>query len=237
MPTYTAWPTSQDVFDRLGAAGVTLRADASTDRVDAVLAAVESELEVGCQRQFVADTAVSARYFDGSGTPLLEIDDYIPASITAVALMGYSSIAASFSSWNELYDDGKPACVIALRRGTLPQLGLVYLDRFPQGSGNIKVTGKWGYAASIPAQVWEAVALEAAARLASEALFQPGYDSTTGEHSGRLSAWTDGGGVHEQYDLPDASKGLRWTAAFRACVALYKRPSGKRLRRLKAPMI
>jgi len=231
-PAYTAWPTVADMDTRLADAGITLRASVTSDRKQELLAAVVAEVGHRTGRQFLPDASDTTRVYDGSGTAELEVDEMV--SLTSVAVIGLQSDPGYSLSDVTLVDEpGQPRNRLVTGRGSLPALarsGAAWPVRhsFPAGRQNIRVTGKFGYAAAIPADLWSAVADEAAARLAAEALFRP---------SGQVQEWREAD-VMKRFRLVDAGDGTRWTPRFREALCRYRRPAlGRRLRRVRSPMI
>lgn len=232
-PSSDAWPTAADVEAVLADAGVTLR---SSERVQSVLDAVIAEVAQRTQRQFAPDTEDTTRYYNGSGTAQLEVDEILElTSVTVIGVQsdpGYTLADVQIVSQQE-----RPQTLLVVGRGNLPAIGPTAYPRFfPAGRLNIAVTGRYGYAETIPADLWEAVCGEAAARVANEAIFRPG---------GRLQSYKDGE-VDETYHLGvtatseaglEPTVGLGWHRRFEAAIRRYKRPVGRKLRRLVAPMV
>jgi len=117
---------------------------------------------------------------------------------------------------------------LIVARGSAPALTtsaayLPYEWIFPAGRSNIGITAVWGFAATIPADLWEACACEEARRLAAEAVYTPLMERKVGDEM-------------ERYKL-DSAIATDWQAAYKTAIANYKRPTGRRLRNLRPRMI
>lgn len=167
--TYTAWPTRTNVKDLIAAAHVDTTAsdwDVTDEQIDGWILARVEQLKMETSRQFLQGSAGEVRYFDGSGTGLLRIDEYVDVSEVAFFYVPGSAFLA-ITNFYEV--DQKPwgKDKLQILQGQA-NLNYAFLQRFPEGRGNIKVTGTWGYGATIPADVFMAV-LEAAAADALQA--------------------------------------------------------------------
>jgi hypothetical protein len=227
---YSAWPTSNDVSSRLAAAGITLRGTAFTDRIPNVITEVTDEVARRTLRQFIADTVDETRIYSGNDTSELEIDEMV--SLTAVSIIGYP-LSPGYTLYNPflVYEQGKPQTRIVVGAGSMPAWttqGVImpYISIFPAGRQNIQVTGKFGFAPTIPTDLWNSVCGEISSRLTSEAIFNA---------DGRVTSWKGG---DETVTLAlDRADGLNWHSQYEAMVNLYKRPQGRRLRNLTNRMI
>lgn len=220
---YTAWPTSQDVQDRLTAASLTLR-DQTGRRMKGATAAVVAEVAQLTKRQFVADTVDTVRYYDGNSTAEIEVDEMI--SLTSVGVIGViSDPGYTMSDVQLIQEQDLPQTRIITARGSLPNLLGAHPLYFPGGRGNIVVTGKFGYAVEIPIDLWEAVCGEIAYRLGAECVFDP---------SGRVSSWKEGDEA-TTYRLSGVDA-TNWHSIYLSAIGHYKRPAGRRLRNLRNRM-
>lgn len=221
----TAWPIWDDVEPRLLALGV----DVSERKIGSpgtfygqIINAVVQEVTQKTKRQFVAGSPGEVRYYDGSGTGIQEVDEYITiTSVQAATLNGIATISFSqvVNDTQNLY----PKTRIAVFRGSAPSIGHIYLDHFPAGRQNMVITGTFGYGATIPADLWAAVADEAAARVARMALFQG---------TGRMKSFTDGD-MGETYELSLPGDSLGWHQQFKEAITRYKKPATKHLNTAK----
>jgi len=225
MADYTAWPVTDDVDAVLSNIGVTLRATgASATALQArVKVAVEAEIGRRTGRQFLADAADATRYFDGSGVQEQEVDEIV--SLTSVTVIGPpSETIETLSNVIIAQGAGLPSTRLIRIRGSIPGLQTEYV--FPAGRQNIAVAGKWGYASTIPADLWEAAASEQAFRLAKQVGWRP---------VGRIKGRTIGDTRVEYANVEAEVTGLH--EQFEAAVRGYTRPAGRRLRNLKPRMI
>lgn len=230
VSAYTQWPILPDVQAVLVRAGISLR----FIHVQPLLDGVVREVEKRTLRQFVMDSSDTSRIYDGTGTAEQETDEIL--SLTGVTVIGYQSAPgytlANVYIVNELH---KPQTRLVCARGSLPALvgeGYIapYPTQFPGGRQNIEVTGRFGYGAAIPEDLWESVAEEMAFRLAKEAIFAPG---------GRVME-DYRGDVKKRYTLTEPEV-IGWHDRFEKRMTDprfgYKRPAGRRLRNLRARMI
>jgi hypothetical protein len=159
---YTAWPLVADVQGLLAASNVTLGAGTTSDYIDLRIKGAVDELTKRTHRQFL--TTTETRNFDGSGTGEMVVDEY--RTITSITLYLIPTMSVV-----EIID------FVQVERATFPQTRIQiyqgpvnvpfgWFTRFPEGRSNVGITGTWGYADTIPADVWEAVAMRAAAKLA-----------------------------------------------------------------------
>ena len=230
---YSTWPALSEITEHLAAAGITLRAGSTTDHQQGTLDAVIRQVREQTRREFVA--AAGTRTFDGSGTPTLEVEEYV--TLTSVALLGESgSVALTFNNPISMADNLFPKSLIHLFRGGVPWGQQPLLHHFPEGRENIQVVASWGYSATVPEDLWDAVVGETSARLAAEALFAPGYNSAAGIHMGRLKSVT-AATVMQSWELVKMEDGMWWTQQYRLALRQYRRPAVRRLRRLYAPMV
>jgi hypothetical protein len=223
MADYTKWPVVSDVAERLNSRGITLR---TPSRIAPVLASIIRQVATVTRRQFVAGAAGEIRYYDGSGTVELELPEEIIV-LVSVQILGYIGITGGLYPVTSPYliqEQDLPRTRILLYQGTAPVYAGIYLSRFPQGHRNIQVVGTFGYDVTIPADLWEAVADLAAARLTNEARSsQRGV--VVDKREGDVQTKWDATG-----NLQDAQR------EFRRCLTLYTRPMGYSLRHQKAPM-
>ncbi len=239
-PDYSAWPVVGDVQARLNATGIVLRGvsgdaagGADTARIQAAIDEVEAEVGRRTLRQFVADPPGSptTRSYDGSGTARLEIDEFVEMDgVSVVGLTGDTGYALADVS--AIVEQGKPMWALTRLVGgtavfpaveSIFPLGAV----FPVGRQNIVVTARFGYAESIPADLWHHVCGEMARRVAVEAIFQAG---------GRLQT-QKAGDEAQTFTLGDIDA-LGWQEPFeRDMGRVYRRPAGRRMRGLRVGMV
>lgn len=226
MATYTAWPVYGDVTDQISMLGVTLRAAITTAKITEKIDAVAAQVLQLTKRQFVAGSAGEIRYFDGSGAGVQEVDEYV--AFTAVEILGLTG-AGTLSLSNVIEDTQNlyPKTRIAIFRGSTSTFSRIYVDRFPQGRQNIKVTGTWGYGSTIPKDLWDAVLMEVTGRIVAINV----YDSTGRVKSAKLGDES----IDVELNLPAEVNG--WHLNFLKVCEKYKKPSALHLNRIKSRMI
>jgi hypothetical protein len=220
----TAWFTIADVEEVVAAAGLELSDSVTDDYIQLKINAVVQEIGRRTRRQFVADEEDTTHYFDGSGTGLLEIDEMI--SLTSVEFIGFSNTPPLMEvDGVYLADDTVfPRNRLLIRQGSP---FWYWANRFPQGRRNIAVTGIFGFASSIPLDLWSAGAEEVASRLGAEGQFT---------QAGRLSEWAEAD-VREKYDIKTITEALPWHKHFEDAVTGYTRPAGRVFRALRRTMV
>lgn len=218
---YTVWPTVAQVQAKAKGLGLEIAEDMDMDYVQQVVDSVVAEIEQECRRNFVG--VVETRYFDGSGRGEQEVDEYI--DITAVEILGYfGSVAGmSLTDWWEPETKKHPKTRIQIYQGSQPTMTRIYVGSFPFGRSNIKVTGTWGYAPTIPANIWGAVLDYAACVLAAESMYS--------QSGGGFKAMWKEADVMEQVLLLDPRKFLPHMQRIRRAIKQYRKPTGKYLRR------
>lgn len=224
---YTDWPKAKDVKDKLSAVGATLPNDLTEEYLQRQIDAVIEDIEKTCRRQFKASPEAEERAFDGSGTGELEIDEYI--SIESIRILGWFGTVTGFalSRWYEPQRNKFPKSRIQIYQGSLPALMRVWIDRFPEGRSNIVVKAVWGYGPKIPADLWEAVASEAAHRIVSELVFST---------SGWLTEWQEAD-VAERRELIEPKKLLTWHKQYLRALRRYRKPDAVYLRKTSKKLV
>lgn len=233
-PDYFAWPLLRDVRQLMTSVNVTTRFEALSndedDYIQTVIDAVVEELEQETHRQFIPDVSDTSRVYDGNGTSQMDIDDMV--SLTGVTILGvYSDPGYTITDvvLTEEYRHGRSRLVAG--HGSIPALSAVGVYHptqlcFPVGRQNIQVTGQFGYATSIPKDVWNAVAGECAHRIAQNTVFRP---------LGRVTNQkTVSESITYKVDLPVIAG---WRERYRHILARYRRRSSPRLRELRGRMI
>jgi len=231
MPSYADWCVEADAQLLLNSCGLTTRLSSGdfTTRFGRLRSRVIAQISVSTHRQFVADTVDTSRYYDGTGAAEQEVDEMV--SLTSVQVIGLQSDPGYTLDNATLCTEqaiGRTRIVVA--QGSLPAYAstaafLPYRTIFPVGRQNLIVTGKFGFAATIPADLWEAACGEICYLIGQEATFAP-----TG-----LAEWREGDVMEKvKSDTADAN---RWHANFVQALKDYKRPAGRRLRMLKGRMI
>jgi hypothetical protein len=235
---YTAWPGTDHLTELLEAAGVTLRAEVSTEQQQALLDAIVAEVALKTRQQFV--TSIGIRYFDGSGTPEMDIDAFVELDLVRALWSNTTGTGLTLNAVIDLPESGLPNTRIAMYRGGLPTLGGYLVDRFPAGRGNVEVTATWGYAATIPADLWEAVAMEASARLVDATAFSlittDGVVTAFGpviswRQADMSKTWASG----MKSDRPSDSLG--WHSMYQAALKRYTRTGTRQARKMRPAMV
>jgi len=164
-----AYATVNELRDTLGKTGT------GDDGVfELLIAGAEDAINNYCNRPdgFVAVTTAAARYFNGSGKPWMRIDECV--SITTVSVKD-AATDDTYTDWTS--DDWIPFSGDVSRPdfNHLPYDGLIvdpngsyshftsglFVGRggfkpivdVPRGTPTVKVTARWGYAASVPDQI------------------------------------------------------------------------------------
>ena len=221
--SHSTYPITSDVSSYLTSIGSSTIINSSI--LTAWLSAAVASLERQTRRQFVATT--ETRYFDGSGTGELAIDDYV--SISSVKLYGVigSSSPLTFSSWCEEAVYGSPKSKILIARGSVPAFSPLFVERWPEGRRNIEVTGTWGYSSSVPDDVWQGL-VEVAAGCTLDAVAAATSGNTTG--GGPLTSWQEGD-IRETFDASvQLSTKLGASSRFAELVRIYSKNGGRRLK-------
>ena len=220
--TQGVWPTVPDVERRLSAAGITLRLSGAerSARFTEVIGEVVEEVERETRRRFVADASDTTKRFDGRGSCELPIDEMV--SLTSVKALGptgavlhtYDADAAGL----KYEGPGKPQGALYTRYDGAQ----MYSRAFPLGRQNIEVTGKFGYAATIPEDLLDAVADECADRLTREAIYK---------QDGRIKGFKTTNGVSEDLQISEVDA-LKWHERYLAKLAFYTKGAGGLKRRV-----
>lgn len=180
-PTY---PDSAAVEAFLEATGLTLTAN-QTLLLDGIAAAAAQEFETAVDRSMLPASAASLRYFDPpvNRDRLLFVDD-LSAAPSLVQIVPYGSSAETLAVGVDYRLE--PANAVA-KREPITRLRLLsrrwltpLSDTWLQ---SIQITGLWGYAATLPDDVWQAVCMRA-----GYLLWQQVVMNTTGGVLG----WKDG---------------------------------------------
>jgi hypothetical protein len=232
MASYTAYPLEADVDTLLSASAITLRVSgaAKTELFGRLKSDVTAELERETLRQFVADSVDTTRVYDGTGLPELVVDEMVTFTGAVIVGMG-SDVTYTLTDVVLASEQGRPRNRLITARGSMPAatMSTVFWQQrqiFPTGRQNIQVTGKFGYGATIPTDVWEAVAGEIAHRMLEGVLFRP---------TGRVAEHRQGPAT-VKFLLGEASA-TGWHGRFEGVKKRYRRPAGRRLRGMRAGMI
>jgi hypothetical protein len=176
---YSDWPTKDNATALLLGMGVALSAAMPADYIEGKLDAIVTRIENETNRQFIADTDSTSRYYDGYGTAVLNVDDMV--ALDKITIIGMRDTLPYDMSGAVLAqaDHGNSKNKIVSGRGSEPALagsGSAWLNGFifPEGRQNIIVTGRFGYAETIPADLWMAVLNSIAVELIQERTYVAG---------------------------------------------------------------
>ena len=220
MPSRTYWPTSEDLNNFLSAAGLTVSTSLELF-LDTAVSAARRDFEgpAGADRKMLGDTSDVARRYDPptDGQSLLFIADL--ASLTSVVYQPDGSSAETLTQntdfWLEPYeaqsDSNRPAPYTRIRfaRRWLQPLGTT-LRR------SIIITGKWGYATTLPDDVWLACLARAGWHL---------HATLAQSTSGGLVRWSDADASEQFGDSPLQALKDGWDGMFRTVAHSYRRLS------------
>lgn len=225
-PTYTDWPTATEIKAVVSAHNTTVGAAITDDIINRFRDAAVSELEKVTHIQFKKSTG-QTRYYDGSGTGELEIDHYV--TLTSVKILGYWGVGSSLtiSSAVEVERNLFPKTRIYIYRTTLISNTTVLIDKFPMGRNNIEVVADFGYGATIPPDVFEAVCDRTAAKVLSAYIYNP---------IGMLTNWKEAD-VAEAYEIPVVSTYTMLNEGWRHVLKSYRYPTSKVVRRFARPVL
>jgi hypothetical protein len=128
-------------------------------------------------------------------------------------------------------EQNKPMTRLMRGVGSLPAFPVAAVYQpvptiFPSGRRNIQVTAVYGFAETIPADLWQAVCGEIGRRLVSEAVYGSSLGRIELKEGDIATTWG-----------PSSTGSLDLAAQYKATVKIYTRPSGRRLRNLRARMI
>ena len=165
MPDLSGWPTLTECLSKLE-----LSAEPSAKLIQELgflLKAVIADFGSPCGRKNDGGTGrrftplVATKRFDGNGYPELSVPDIVPDTDLVVKVYE-TPIQQVFLKTHE---EGLGYNILAVRS---PGVGFgfaePYLSVFPQGVQNISVTATWGYAATVPDDVFDAIRCEVAYR-------------------------------------------------------------------------
>lgn len=221
---YTAWPQISDVTALLGSTGIVVKAGLTADLKQLRLDAAVRKITRETHRQFIAGQPQEARDFDGTGTGIMEVDDYV--SITDIQFFQFPLVATiDISTYFQISQSTFANNKIYILQGPANR-SFGYILNFPEGRANIKIVGTWGYGATIPEDVWEAVLYEATANIA---------DANRLGTLGILDEIRDDD-VTLKYSEKQISTISGWHGMFIAACERYKRGVRQAIRRNEVPL-
>lgn len=230
--SYTAWPTHTDVSVKLASIGVTLPTAYNSAAVTLQLDSAIETVNRVTKRTWIAETA--DRYYSGNNTGRLEIDEYLTVNtVYLVSYLGLPSPTIEIDGINEVEEVGTPKTLIEIFSGSLPGYTRHYINRFVTGRSNIKVNAVWGYAETIPYDLWYAVLVRAGAKILKENAFN-------GIDAGYLIKWQEAG-IQEVSQFQDPEKFLGAnggsSGSWSAILKRYKKPSNFTFRRMTKEIV
>lgn len=212
--SHTDWPALSDISAIALGMGVSLPTSVlGTAIQQSVLDSVIENITRKTHRTWVVTSA--ERYYDGNNTGQIEVDEFV--SLTSVELIGWFGISTGLSLSNVIAIERPtfPNTKIQIYRGSLPALYRVWVDRFPSGRSNIKTVASWGYATTIPADLWLGVAYQAAGILINWKLFKT---------DGFLIKWTEAD-VTQVQNYMDPFKYFASGMTYKGLIKMYKKPA------------
>lgn len=158
---YTTWPTVADVTALMQSVGLTVPSSLSSDLIQLHIDSASNLMVHRTGTQFLPDATDVVRYFDGSGTGMLNIDPYVSiTSIVLYTLPAYSTV--NLLNWVAVERVPFAKTKLQILQGQ-PNMLYGWFTYWPIGRSNVQITGKFGYGANIPVAVWDAVLSLAAA--------------------------------------------------------------------------
>lgn len=172
---YTAYPTTANVISYASAIMpniATQIAAVDTATLTAMIAGAAARIEQSTGRQFT--TVSEARYFDGSGTGVQIVDDYVSIDqdssnyykVYIYAIPGQTSGFLQLGWIQPVAEPGRASRALQIYQGPTVA-AYAYYSYFPQGRSNVQVYATWGYASTIPADIFELVMADCADKLIS----------------------------------------------------------------------
>lgn len=222
--SHSAWPTATEVRAIVAASNFSLGAAVTDAIIDNYVSAAAEQLQIDCRgTQFIAGSAGEIRYFDGSGTGMMAIDEYV--TITDVSILAVpQSGTIPMVAFVEVNRVGFPKSQIQIYQGPpVPAYG--YYTRYPEGRQNIKVTGTWGVASTIPELAWAAVRDRAASKVVGAARM---------DESGYALDGIKDDDVTLSYNSAGVDQATGWGDTWKSAVRAYKRSTKNYFRRSDA---
>jgi hypothetical protein len=220
---YSSWPVAADVTALLASANITPGAGLTADLIALRLASATQEITQRTHRQFLPST--ETRNFDGSGSGEMLVDEYV--GVTAITLYLVPSVGVTdVTQFVEVERSTYPKTRLQIYQGpsNAPYGWFTY---FPQGRSNVGVTATWGYGATIPPDVWQAVLYKSAADCA---------EANRMTDRGLLTSVRDDDQT-EQYKADSIGQSAGWLAAFESACERYKRPLRQFIGRKRPPLL
>lgn len=120
-------------------------------QIDSWIEGVENHIDLITGRNFIADSEASARVYDGDGEHTLLIDDCISIATVEVGEDDYGGTFTEIDSTGSNRYFTEPANASALGQ---PVHAVILQHRpWTNGKQNNRITAKWGYSESVPADI------------------------------------------------------------------------------------
>jgi hypothetical protein len=210
----------------LVAAGITVPNTYTDDMMNLEIQSVVGDFQHKTGRQFVPGCSGEIRFYDGSGTGEQVVDEYIEITDVAVLMVPPMNVVSTALNYFEVVENGKPKTRIGILQG--PANFPAYWTAFPGGRSNIQVTGKFGYASEMPAEVYNALLKMSAGKVADTLTMSTKDNSIIG---GRVVSWTEAD-VTERYADQLPSVALGWAKEYDQAILDHMKPRKKKSRRL-----
>lgn len=120
-------------------------------QLDAWIEGIENYIDQYTGRNFIADSAASARLYDGDGEQDIIIDDCVEVETVEV---GEDDYGGTFSTVSSSGSDRYFLEPINANVKSIPYTKVILRARYwPKGLQNNRITAKWGYSAAVPADI------------------------------------------------------------------------------------
>lgn len=217
---FTGWPIPADVDKMLLSANITPGAGVTTEIKQLAIDGAVSEFVNSTGREFKPTAAGTVRYYDGSGTGEMIVDDLIAA--TDISFFALPSSPVQLVSWTIVENVPFSKNRIIIFQGPV-NTPVGYYSKFPIGRRNIQITGTFG---TMPIAVWEAVLVKAAGKIANRARMTPQGLLTDFKDLDQDFKWSD--------QMQSTVSG--WDEQFNQIKADFKRPI-RDLRARQVPLL
>jgi hypothetical protein len=112
-------------------------------QIDEWIEVAESIIDNYTGRNFIADTSYSSKNYNGDGTHILLVDDFVELEKIEMGDPAYPSLVEELDSDNyHIYPLNET-----------PKNKIYYDYAFSVGEENVEVSAKWGYSVSCPADI------------------------------------------------------------------------------------
>lgn len=153
-----------------------------SDQIDSWIAGIEKIIDQYTGRNFIADSTATARLFDGDGRQDLLIDECVAVTKVEVGLDSYGNsfleISASGADRYFTYPANATLKSVPIHKISLNARG------WAPGRQNNRITAKWGYSATVPADIQFAATVFVAGILNQH---RQGGDEIKSEHIGNYT--------------------------------------------------